>query len=258
MGVKRNSAALTAQIPNKIHCLIRITAASLALLFCFANSALGSSNPQSDPARPTVAIDPGHGGRNQGARGSTGLLEKDMDLTFARELAAVLEAGGYAVVLTRSDDYDLPLRNRTAIANHDKADLFISVHTAASYLHTASGITIHYYQPADTSLQPEPASPQANNSQNQLDYQTQSRDLAGTIARTMGMVWPSTTVEVSQVPLVVLEGAAMPAVLVEVGYLTNPADEKNLDNPTYRATFVQALARSIDTYFSIRPRLQAK
>jgi N-acetylmuramoyl-L-alanine amidase len=257
MGVKRNSTAPTAQIPNKIQCLIWM-AAALALLFCCTNNALAGS-PNAEAPGAIIALDPGHGGSNQGARGPTGLLEKEVSLTLARELATALEASGYAVVLTRSDDYDVPLRNRTAIANHHKADLFISVHTAASYMHAASGITIHHYRPPEVPSAKQHPFPQKNPPQSkawhqiQLDYRTQSRELAQTMARTMDMVWPSATVEVSEVPLVVLEGADMPAVLIEVGYLSNPADEKNLDNPTYRATFVQALVRSIDTYLSTHP-----
>lgn len=264
MGVKRNSAALTAQIPNKIHCLIWITALFLALLFCWTNKALASSATQLDFREYTIALDPGHGGRNHGALGPTGLLEKTVSLSLARDLATDLKANGYDVVLTRSDDYDVPLRDRTAVANHHKADLFISVHTAASYLHAASGITIHHYQPPDSpQAQPNP-SPKSIPSQDrawhqiQLDYAAQSRDLAQTMAQTMGIIWRSTTIQVSQAPLVVLEGADMPAVLIEIGYLTHPATEKNLSNPTYMATFVQALVRGINTYFDTRPRSQAK
>ena len=263
MGVKRNSAALTAQIPNKIHCLIWITAICLALLFCWTNKALASSAAQSDRPEYTIALDPGHGGRNNGAKGPTGLLEKTVSLSLARELTTDLKANGYEVVLTRSDDYDVPLRDRTAVANHHKADLFISVHTAASYLHAVSGITIHHYQRPDAPQgQPKPSpksvpSPSRAWDQIQLEYAAQSRDLAQTMARTLGIVWPSTSVEVAQAPLVVLEGADMPAVLIEVGYLTHPATEKNLSNPTYMATFVQALVRGINTYFDTRPRSQA-
>lgn len=264
MGVKRNSADLTAQIPNKIHCLIWMTAFAVALLFCWTNNALGRSTAQPDQPEFTIALDPGHGGRNHGAQGPSGLLEKTVSLTLARDLAADLKANGYDVVLTRSDDYDVPLRDRTAVANHHNADLFISVHTAASYLHAASGITIHHYQPPDapqTEPKPSPKSiPSQNGSwdQIQLAYAAQSRDLAQTMAQTMGIIWPSSTIQVSQAPLVVLEGADMPAILIEVGYLTHPATEKNLSNPTYMATFVETLVQGINTYFTIRPRSQAK
>jgi len=264
MGVKRNSAGLTAQIPNKIHCLFWMTALGLAWLFCWTNNALGSSTTQPDRPELTIALDPGHGGRNHGAQGPSGLLEKTVSMSLARDLATDLKSNGYDVVLTRSDDYDVPLRHRTAIANHHKADLFISVHTAASYLHAASGITIHHYQPPDSTQTRQKPSPKTIPSQNrawhqiQLDYAAQSRDLAQTMAQTMGIIWRSTTIQVSQAPLVVLEGADMPAVLIEVGYLTHPATEKNLSNQTYMATFVQALVRGINTYFATRPQSQTK
>lgn len=264
MGVKRNSTALTARIPNKIHCLIWMATMVAALLFCCTNNALGSSPAQPDSPKPFIVLDPGHGGRNHGAFGSSGLLEKAVCLSLARDLAAALDANGYDVVLTRSDDYDVPLRNRTAIANHQKADLFISVHTAASYMHAAEGITIHHYQPPNAPPSGQNPSPKTIPPQNrawhqiQLTHATQSRDLAQTMAQTMGMVWPSTTIQVSQAPLVVLEGADMPAVLIEIGYLSHPATEKNLSNPTYMATFVQAMVRGIDTYFATRPRSQTK
>ena len=94
-----------------------------------------------------IALDPGHGGNAPGARGPTGLLEKDVCLALARNLALRLESN-YTVILTRSDDYQVELQQRAAIANQADADMLISLHTGAGYVHATRGIAIFYYADA--------------------------------------------------------------------------------------------------------------
>ena len=95
--------------------------------------------------KKVITIDPGHGGDESGARGPDGTAEKAVTLSLAKILAAELELE-YRVVLTRTGDTRIDLANRTATANHHKSDLFISIHTAGSFVHGTSGILIYHYQ----------------------------------------------------------------------------------------------------------------
>ncbi len=95
--------------------------------------------------QPVVVIDPGHGGDDTGATGPDGSPEKVITLNFARILAAELDRG-YKVVLTRTTDSMLDLEKRTSLANYPRGDLFISIHTSASYNHGTTGIRIYWYQ----------------------------------------------------------------------------------------------------------------
>ena len=92
-----------------------------------------------------IVLDPGHGGHDTGAKGPDQTLEKKVTLELARQIATELEPE-YRVVLTRTDDYHVELDNRTAVANHLKANLFISIHTGAGFTHSTSGMAIYYYQ----------------------------------------------------------------------------------------------------------------
>ena len=92
-----------------------------------------------------IVIDPGHGGQDFGAKGSDGTLEKTVTLELARLIASQLEPE-FKVVLTRTDDYQVELDDRTALANHLKAAIFISIHTGAGFVHSTTGTSIYYYQ----------------------------------------------------------------------------------------------------------------
>jgi len=98
----------------------------------------------------TIVIDPGHGGYDIGARGPDGTFEKNVTMEFARVLALELEKT-YKVILTRTDDYWVDIPERTAMANHVNADMFVSIHTGGSFLHQASGISLYYYEKTSTS-----------------------------------------------------------------------------------------------------------
>ena len=100
--------------------------------------------------KKTIAIDPGHGGYDKGARGPDGTFEKTVTMELARVLALELEKT-YNVILTRTDDYWIDILKRTAMANHLNADMFISIHTGGSFLHQASGISLYYYEKSSTS-----------------------------------------------------------------------------------------------------------
>ena len=204
-----------------------------------------------------VVIDPGHGGQDFGAKGPDGTLEKTVTLKLARLIASELEPD-FKVVLTRTDDFQVDLVNRTSLANHLKADIFISIHNGAGFVHSTTGTSIYFYQnflKPDSGPQqpPSPADQTRNepifwrNVQNR--HLSKSRELARTIDDHLkGITAIQSRIEGS--PLAVLQGAAMPAILIEVGYLTNPAEEKNLRDNRFLMDFAELIRMGIEDFLS--------
>ena len=205
--------------------------------------------------KPIIVIDPGHGGQDGGARGPDGTLEKTVALELARLIASKLEPE-FKVVLTRSDDYGMDLDNRTSMANHLKADVFIGIHTGGSFVHSTTGTSIYYYQrgsrPNPTGEPPPLSADKKRNTPNlwknvQINYVSKSRALAGTIDyRLKGNTAVQNRIEGA--PLAVLQGAAMPAILIEVGYLTNPSEEKNLGDQNYLMDLAEQIRLGIQDF----------
>lgn len=203
----------------------------------------------------TVAIDPGHGGHHQGSRGPTGVLEKTVVLEVARQLALDLEPD-YRVVLTRRDDYHVDLHQRTAIANHAKADILISLHAGAAFRHTIAGRTIYYHAlmgvNSKRELNNNPPMAQRLWYQAQAKHVQASQKLANVLKKQFDELYSTESCHVQRAPLVVLQGADMPAVLVEVGHITYPDTEKALSTTRGVALLVKAIRLSIDTYMGQR------
>jgi N-acetylmuramoyl-L-alanine amidase len=180
-----------------------------------------------------IALDPGHGGSDFGARGPTGLLEKNVCLALARNLALRLESQ-YKVILTRSDDYQVELQQRDAIANQADADLLISLHTGASFVHATRGMTVYYYADTDRGGPSDAMDPSiAADDPQQWDlaqkrYQASSLALATALKKRLDESPESPGCSLRGAPLTVLEGADMPAVLIEIGHITHPATETRL------------------------------
>ncbi|HET9833813.1 MAG TPA: N-acetylmuramoyl-L-alanine amidase [Vicinamibacterales bacterium] len=209
----------------------------------------------------TIVIDPGHGGEDEGAKGAQGTKEKDVTLAVARRVKAALEARlGIRVLLTREDDRAVPIDERTALANNSKADLFISLHANASWRPTLSGATISTarFSPQDEEMAHAVASellPAINGAARgidfipwdvaQIQYVTRSEALARTIAEHLQGKVPLTMNAVESQPMRVLEPANMPAVLIELGYLTNAEQEKQLAGSDFQTTFVQAVVDAV-------------
>ncbi len=227
---------------------------------------LPASAGEVEPAVRTIVIDPGHGGENPGARGAGGALEKDIALSIARRLRAELvNARGLSVFLTRDKDVDLDLDERTAIANNYKADLFVSIHANASRAREAKGSEVYFlsYQASDDEsrriAQLEGAAdtlPQAGGSDlalilwdmAQAEHLEESSALASRIQEELAVVTGSEGRGVKQAPFRVLVGAAMPAVLVEVAFISNPEEERLLASEAYQAKVAASLARGIERY----------
>ena len=250
MGVKRNQAA---DRPRKKPTILPSTILFISIMIgvCPAGAGNGQAPSPFESYYGTVAIDAGHGGRDTGSRGTGGTVEKEVCLALAQQLTQLMEPA-YRIVLTRSGDYDIALRERTAIANQNRADLLISIHTAASYLHSTKGMAIYYYQPpAKAASEPSMASQAAIAWEHiQMAHLAASRALASSLQSTLTMVSGQSAVKVIQAPLVVLQGADMPAVVIEVGYLTHPSTEDTLKSPEYLATLARAIAKAIDLYLA--------
>ncbi len=217
----------------------------------------------------TVVIDPGHGGDEHGARGARGALEKDVTLAVARRLKAALEARlGVRALLTRDDDRRMGLDQRAAYANNTKADLFLSLHANASVRPGTSGAQIFHLSIEDYG---DRAQQLARGSRETLPvvgggvrdievipwelaqarYTAESAALAQAIEAAFRNRVALSSHAVQQAPLRVLVGANMPAVLVEMGFLTNAQQEQQLTSEAFQASIVQAL---VDAVGAVRDR----
>ena len=209
----------------------------------------------------TVVIDPGHGGEDEGAKGAQGTKEKDVTLAVARLLKTALESRlGIRVVLTRDDDRSVPIDDRTAVANNGKADLFVSLHANASWRQTLAGATIWTatFGPHDEEAAHAVASdliPSFNGVPRGIDFipwdlaQIQHVGRSEALARMLleqlqGHV-PLAKTPVDSAPLRVLEPANMPAVLIEMGYLTNADQEKQIAGNEFQGALVQAIVEAV-------------
>jgi N-acetylmuramoyl-L-alanine amidase len=211
----------------------------------------------------TVVIDPGHGGSESGSKGPSGALEKDVTLAVARRLKASLEARlGVRAILTRDGDDAVGLEQRAAVANNNKADVFVSLHTNAALRPQAAGAEIFYLSLDEYGDRAKAIAKGASEAlpvvgggvrdieiipweMAQARYITQSAALAESVEAAFRDRVPLSARGVQQAPLRVLVGANMPAVLVEMGFLTNPSQEQQLTSGGYQDTIVQALVEAI-------------
>ena len=214
----------------------------------------------------TIAIDPGHGGDDTGTRGPNGTLEKDITLAVARRLRNRIESQlGIRVVLTRNADTTVALDERAAIANNNRADLFISLHANASVRASATGAEVFYLSLAEYDEEARDASGFTGQSVPvvgggsrtidivpwelaQLAYVDQSARWAWTVADELSLRVPMSPRGLQQAPFRVLVGANMPAVLVEMGFISNPDQEAQLTSTTFQNAIVSGLLRSIIRY----------
>ena len=237
-----------------------------------------------EPARPTrkgdrsltralglhigrIVLDPGHGGHDQGTRGPTGLLEKDLVLDVALRLGALLEERlGAEVVYTRQTDEFIPLEERTAIANEHRADLFLSIHANSSPVRRVSGAEVFYLN-FTTSKEALDLAARENAGHGRSIFELreliqkialkdkldESREFAGFMQQELSREWTKMNPAarnrgVKTAPFVVLIGASMPSVLAEIGFLSNPRDEAMLRKPEYRQRLAESLFRGIERY----------
>ena len=209
----------------------------------------------------TVVIDAGHGGHDPGTS-HFGLKEKYLALDIAKRLRTELQAAGLDVVLTRETDQFIPLSGRPAIANRLKADLFISVHINANRSSRISGVEVYYPRTSVVSswaqwppnVYPSEVSLPSTTVKQMLwdlvlrNTRTHSRKLGQEICRSLrdGLQVPCRAVKPAR--FVVLREAWMPAVLVEVGYVSNQAEATRLGSAEYRQAAAGSIARGVIAY----------
>jgi N-acetylmuramoyl-L-alanine amidase len=214
-----------------------------------------------------IVIDPGHGGHDTGTIGPDGLQEKDLVLEVGRRLGKLLETRlGAEVVYTRKDDTFIPLETRTAIANQQRADLFISIHANSSQDSAARGVETYYLNFTSSPEALEVAARENAVSEKSI-YELQdlvkkialkekieeSREFAGDVQESLhsGLAARSPAIRnrgVKKAPFIVLIGANMPSILAEISFVSNPADEHRLETSEYRQRIAESLYRGIAKY----------
>lgn len=210
-----------------------------------------------------VVIDAGHGGHDTGSIGPTGFTEKELTLDVARRLKTLIETElGAEVVMTRSDDTFIPLETRTAIANQQYADLFISIHANSSKIRTVRGVETYFLNftssrdALDIASRENAASERSIHELSDLvkkivsgDKVDESRELARYIQTAMLKskdYGPDRGIKPA--PFVVLIGARIPSILAEISFISNPDEEKVLKTPQYRQQIAESLLNGVRSY----------
>ncbi len=216
-----------------------------------------------------IVVDAGHGGHDTGTIGPKGLMEKDLVLDVALRLGKLLEKQlGAEVVYTRNDDTFIPLETRTAIANKQEADLFISVHANSSRDASARGVETYYLNFTSNADALEVAARENAVSQKSVfelqdlvkkialkEKIEESREFASDVQHAMstGLSTKNQAMRdrgVKKAPFVVLIGANMPSILAEISFVSNPGDEKKLQTPEYRQKIAESLYKGVARYAS--------
>ncbi len=229
-----------------------------------------TERPTATPLR-TIVLDAGHGGHDSGAQGPSGLLEKELVLDVARRVARLAEERlGVKIRLSRGGDYFVPLRDRTSFANKERADLFVSIHANAHRDTGSAGVETYFLssEATDTSARQVAAqensviqleTPTARTGRGdvvkailwdlaQSEFQIESFRLAEIVLDSMTQSLRIPNRGVKQAGFYVLGGAAMPAVLIEIGFVTNPREERRLKESRYRDEIARAIVTGLAEY----------
>jgi N-acetylmuramoyl-L-alanine amidase len=231
---------------------------------------------QAPPARgkgkKVIVLDPGHGGLDSGTVGVNGLMEKDLALAEGLKLARELRARGYTVFMTRENDTFIPLRQRVAIARADKADLFIALHADSNPDPETTGTSIYTLNDGRSDREASALARRENQSDviagvdlsgdnnpvapilinlAQRDTRNKSSEFATAALKNLGQV----TDLLARSPhrsasLAVLVAPDVPAVLIELGYLSNHGDASQMNTDSWRAKVARAIAEAVDSQFA--------
>jgi N-acetylmuramoyl-L-alanine amidase len=220
----------------------------------------------------TIVLDAGHGGHDSGATGPTGLMEKDLVLDVTRRVAKLVAAQlGMKVLLTRDSDNFVTLRDRTSYANKQHADLFVSIHANAHREAAADGVETYFLssEATDSAARQVAAlengvvqlEQPAGRGSGQVDivkailwdlaqseFQVESSRLAEVVHDSMTQTLRISNRGVKQAGFYVLGGAAMPAILLEIGFVTNPREERKLKDSKYRDEIARAILGGLAEY----------
>jgi N-acetylmuramoyl-L-alanine amidase len=253
---------------------------TVTLTVMMALAATAASVAQSPPSLlveeriPLIVLDPGHGGTDQGAQGPTGLLEKDLTLQVATEAGRLIEELlGLRVVLTRTDDSVAPLETRAALANQAGGDLFISICTGGSLASGRRGFQVFYFDELQGGL---PAvREQANNLQRpspeeqrlrgedgppkpvlwddaQLEFLETSQTFARMLHKNLRAQVGEEGRGVFGLPILLLRWVRTPAVLVDLGSLSDPAFADKLRDEAYLQRAALGIAQAVNDYQALQ------
>jgi N-acetylmuramoyl-L-alanine amidase len=222
-----------------------------------------------------VVLDPGHGGHDQGTTGPTGLLEKDLVLDVAKRLGALIEERmGSEVIYTRDEDRFVSLEARTEVANQKKADLFLSIHANSSPYPAVSGVETYHLNftksrdALDVAARENAGSRKSIHDLSDIiekitlnEKASESQEFAAKIQSSLQAfaIKSNATARnrgVKKAPFVVLVGTTMPAVLAEIGFISNPKDEALLKRPEHRQRLAEALYKGISRYADTLSRFE--
>jgi N-acetylmuramoyl-L-alanine amidase len=223
-----------------------------------------------------IAIDAGHGGEDPGARGATGTWEKHITLAVARELAKEIDAQpGMRAVLIRNGDYFIPLDKRYRKAREARADLFVSIHADAFHKQTAAGASVFVLSPRGASSEAARWLAARENASDlvggvKLDDKDNtlaavlldlsqsatlkaSEDVANHVLGALKRVGKTHKPQVERANFVVLRSPDVPSMLVETAFISNPGEEKKLNDPVYRKRLAEAIRDGVRDYFHLQP-----
>lgn len=231
--------------------------------------------PARHERRRIIVLDPGHGGVDPGTHGlRSGVVEKDVVLAFAKELAKRLRATGrYEVHLTRDKDIFIPLRERVQIGRRYKADLFISIHADSIAKSDVKGMSVYTLSEKASDKEAAELARKENLSDAiaGIDFKGESPEVTGILidlaqreTKNYSVRFAKSVVDYARkatyllepthrfAGFVVLKAPDVPSVLVELGFLTNATEEKRLTSPKWRTTVSNAFVRAVDRYFGDR------
>jgi N-acetylmuramoyl-L-alanine amidase len=220
------------------------------------------------PIIETICIDPGHGGSDLGAVGSSKTAEKDITFKVGKKLRQLIMSRlGLNVIMTREDDTEVSLNSRVSIANNNKAQVFVSIHVNSSYRKSARGSETYYVSLKATDQDAFQLSQKENKALEELDevteddelkmilwdmaqseYIKESSKLAEFMQEELNILLGTRNRGVKQAPFRVLMRAAMPAVLVEIAFLSNPIEENKLQDEAFLDNVADALYTGISKY----------
>ncbi|MBI5163987.1 MAG: N-acetylmuramoyl-L-alanine amidase [Magnetospirillum sp.] len=226
---------------------------------------------QKSDGRPVVVIDPGHGGVDPGAIGISGVYEKYITLAVARELKTQLEqTGHYKVFLTRDRDVFIRLRDRIAYARQQGADLFVSLHADAVQSPSIRGLSIYTLSQTASDTEAGQLADKENKADliagidlshesadvanilidlTQRETMNRSAGFAGDIVEELGRDTALLANTHRFAGFAVLKAPDVPSVLIELGYLSHEAEERQLRQPDYRIRLAKAITRSVERFF---------
>lgn len=236
-----------------------------------SGKATAAAVPQKNSGKKIIVLDPGHGGKDPGAIGYSGVYEKNITLAMGKELKEMLEKSGkYKVYLTRSTDIFIPLRDRVKIARKHNADLFMSIHADSTTNRSAKGLSVYTLSETASDKEAAALAERENKADviaglNLVEHSREVSDILINLAQRESMNRSSEFASFmvqemkNSVQLVdnthrfagfaVLKAPDVPSVLLEMGYLSNSQEERLLKQQTYRKKLSAATVRAVDRYF---------